>query len=85
VRWGITFPIITLIARPTTLAMSTGADVIAELEALGARRRDHRQADDKLMAEIRHAVEKARISGMSMTRVALLLGIDRTQIYRTYS
>lgn len=66
------------------LAVSTGVDIEVQLEALGVRRRKQRQADETLITEIRRAVDAARESGVSMTRVSKLLGIDRTQLYRTY-
>lgn len=66
------------------LAVSTGVDIEVQLEALGVRRREQRQADKTLVTEIRRAVDAARESGVSMTRVSKLLGIDRTQLYRTY-
>lgn len=64
--------------------MSAGVEIEAQLRRLGRVRRQQRERDGTLMDEIREAVEAARDSGVSMTKVSELLGIDRTQLYRTY-
>jgi DNA-binding phage protein len=64
--------------------VSTGVDIEAELRQLGKRRRDARRRDEEIVESIRGAVERARDSSLSMTRIGELLDIDRTQLYRTY-
>lgn len=64
--------------------MSAVDNIDARLKFLGKKRRRQRTADEQLVNEIRDAVEDARDSGVSMTKVSELLQIDRTQLYRTY-
>lgn len=61
-----------------------GSNPEAALKRLGQRRRRHRTEDEHLADEIRQAIAAARNEGVPMTKVSELLGIDRTQLYRTY-
>lgn len=58
--------------------------VEAGLRRLGRIRKQQRRKDEDIAQQIRDAVIEARDIGLPMTRVAELLGIDRTQLYRTY-
>lgn len=58
--------------------------VEATLRRLGKTRKQQRRKDEDLADQIRQAVEEARDIDLPMTKVAKLLDIDRTQLYRTY-
>lgn len=64
--------------------MALAVDIEAQLSALGQKRATQRVSDEQLRGDIRAAVAKAKEQGIAMTRVAELLGLDRTQLYRTY-
>lgn len=65
--------------------MSAGVDITDELRVLGEERRLRRKEDAQAADDIRAAIVSARAQGLSMTEIAELLGIDRTQLYRTYT
>ncbi len=58
-------------------------EITRRLEALAERRRERKQDDKDLAADITAAVKSAQ-KAMPMTEIARLLDIDRSTIYRVY-
>lgn len=62
----------------------TRPDVRERLADLREARKEHREAQEELYADIRRAVRAAQKAGVPMAEIARILDMDRSSVYRTY-